>query len=402
MLLLAEQGSIEFLEPQGLHALLPHLYLNGNRPEPGAETVLFGLVAAAFYLLLALVVSRRMAAREERLSWSRRARAAWRAAVLIGFFALLELSLQAWTVGNPYEMFVPDPKAFWTANPSFMRQEAHDFHKQHSGRGLQPINSILDQEIGPERQQDTWRILFLGHSQVLSIGRMRYAGSATYPKVLQASGDRGPQGQALECVNAAISGYSSWQGLLLLRQLAPSYRPDVVVASFSYHDANTAFSTDEEVMTDDPRVHALRALLYRSKVYLLVRRLILKGRAAWNDAEREKARTQRVTGDQYERNLRTLARMGRENGFRLVVLSEPTHTPEIGKTSARHREIARRVCAEEGILFLDVRADFDRLTQAERDRLFDDDIHMTKAGHRAVADEVQAGLEKAGLLTPAR
>lgn len=401
MLLLAEQGTIEFLQVQGLHALLPHLYLNGHRPEPGAATVLFGLAAALFYLLLALAVSLRMGRREERLGWTRGARIAWRALVFVGYFALLELSLHAWTAGNPHEMYVPDPKAFWAANPQYLQEEAAAFNKVHSGRTLATLDGIMDQEHPPERQPGTWRLMFLGHSQLLSIGRLRYAGYATYPKVLQQSGDRGPAGEVLECINAGISGYSSWQGLLLLRQLAPRYRPDVAVLSFSYHDANIAFSTDEEVMTDNPRVHALRSLLYTSKVYLLVRRLLMKGRAAWNDAEQEQARTLRVTPEQYERNLRAMARLAREGGFRVAILSEPTHTRPIGKNSERNREIARRVSQEEGALFLDVRDVFDRMTQEQRDGYFDDDIHMSEAGHREVARQVQAALEKAGLLTPA-
>lgn len=399
MLLLAEQGSIEFLEVQGLHALLPHVYLNGNRPEPGADTVLFGLAAALFYLLLAVAVSRRFARREERDGWTRGARVAWRGLVFLGYFALLEVSLHAWTAGNPYEMYLPDPKAFWTANPQYLSEEAREFHAVHSGRSLNTLDGILDQEHPPERKPGTFRLMFLGHSQLLSIGPQRYAGSATYPKVLQDSGDRGPAGEILECINAGISGYSSWQGLMLLRNLAPRFRPDMVVLSFSYHDANIAFSTDEEVMTDDPRVHALRALLYRSKLYLLVRRLILKGRAAWNDAESARARALRVTPEQYERNLRAMARLAKEGGFRLAVLSEPTHTIPIGTNSQRYREIARRVCREEGALFLDVRESFDRMTQEQRDEYFDDDIHMSKAGHREVAREVQAALEKAGILT---
>lgn len=400
MLLLADQGPLEFLEVQGLHALLPHLYLNGNRPEPGASTVVFGLGAAAFYLVLAWLLSRRLARREEARGWTAPRRAGWRLLVLAAYFALLELSLHAWTAGNPYEMFVPDPKAFWAANPRFMEEEAREFHRVHSGRTLAPLDGIMDREHPPERRPGTWRILFLGHSQLLSIGPQRYAGPATYPKVLQDSGARGPAGEALECLNAGISGYSSWQGLLLLRQLAPRYRPDAVVLSFSYHDANNAFSTDEEIMTDDPRVHAARAFLYRSKVYLLVRRLILKGRAAWNDAESALARTRRVTPEQYERNLRAMARLAREQGFRLAVLSEPTHTPPIGKNSEQHREIARRVCGEEGLPFLDVRADFDALSQEQRDADFDDDIHMSVAGHREVARVIQPDLESAGWLTP--
>lgn len=399
MLFLADEGALEFLEPQGLHALLPHLYLNGNRPEPEASTVLFGLAVGGLYLLLAGALSWRLGRLEVGRSFSTAARVGWRLLLVVGFFLAWELSLQAWTMGNPYEMFIPDPAAFWKANPEYLQDQAQALHRVHSGRRYLAMDGILDPEFPPERTPGTWRLMVLGHSQVLSIQPHRYGGRLTYPKLLPGLGMKGPGGEPLECINAAISGYSSWQGLLLLKNLAPRYRPDVVVCAFSYHDANFAFSTDAEVMTDDPRVHALRAALYRSKVYLLIRRVVLKGKAAWNDRARGSARVPRVTVAQYEANLRAMARLARQYGFRLAFLSEPTRTDRVAEVSRQYRETAQRIAREEGAVFLDVRREVQQGPPQRREAMYDDEIHLTVFGHREVARLVAEGLRQAGLLS---
>lgn len=381
MLLVAQEGAQEFLRVQGLHAMLPHLFVTGNRPDPGWETVLFGLASGAVYLLLALAASLRF---ERRDRGEGRRRWGWRVLLFLGFFAAWELSLQAWSAGNPYETFVPDPARFWTGRADSGPRQLH----------AERVDGLFDTQYLPQRTPGRYRIFFMGDSQAISLGPDRYGGDRTYPKVLGESA-QGPNGEPVEAINGGISGYSSWQGLLLLRSVGVGYQPDLVVAGFGYHDSTMAFSPDAEAMTDDPRVHLLRSILYRSKVYLLVRQVLLRRQGLANLRKAERARVPRVSVPEFEANLRAMVALGRQHGFRVAVLWEPFRDPHVGYNTREYREAVQRV---DGVAVLDLYTPIAALTPEERARLFDDAIHLTEEGHRTAARLAAEELRKAGLL----
>ncbi len=386
MLLLADQSLQEFLQVQGLHALLPHLYVTGNRPDPSSDSVSFGLASALVLLLCALLASLRLKRRERVANWSSCRARAWRLAVVLGFFVAWEASLQIWSAQNPFETYVADPVTFWAGRP------------MPSQLSVQRLAGLFDTDHSSARAAGRYRIMFLGDSQAISVQPHRYGGPRTYPKFLTALEYGGPDGEIVESVNAAISGYTSWQGLLLLRNLGLGYHPDLVVAAFGYHDSAQAMSADSQVMTDDPRIHRLRTLLFRSRVYLVIRKLALRRQSAAADRDPGSLKVPRVSVPEYEANLRAMAELGRRHGFRLAVLLEPFRDAHVGVATRKYREAARRVADQESLVVLDVFTPLAALGPAEREALFDDDIHLKAAGHRRVAHLVAEELAAAGVL----
>lgn len=388
MLLLADLSLQELLQVQGLHALLPHLYITGNRPDPSWESVLFGLASGLVWLLVALLASLRLRRREGAANWSAARARVWRLLVVLGFFVCWEASLQVWSAQNPNETYVADPVTFWAGRPM----------PTSSQLSVQRLEGLFDGDYPFERTPGRYRIMFLGDSQAISVQPQRYGGPRTYPKVLAALEYLGPAGEPLETINAAISGYTSWQGLLLLRNLGLEYHPDLVVAAFGYHDSAQATSPDSQVMTDDPRIHRLRTLLYRSRIYLLIRKLALRRHSAAADRDPGSLKVPRVSVPEFEANLRAMADLGRRHGFRLAVFLEPFRDDHVGVATREYREAARRVAGQEGLAILDVFTPVAEMDPVERESLFDDDIHLRASGHRRLAHLVAEELTAAGLL----
>lgn len=380
---------------QGAETALPSQWLSGNVPNLASDSVVFGFAQGVALLLLACLLSRHLELRVARPGWL----LLGRLSLFLGFFLAWEGALR---LGARFdEVYVPDPIAFWKANPELHRQAAEAGFGIVGVGNRPPRTGIFDPDHQGPKPPGTRRFVMLGDSQILCSNFRDYAGGLTWPKVLEARGLRGPAGEPVQIVNAGMSGYSSWQGLLLLRSQLLDLEPDVVVVAFGYHDANPALSHDADILTDDRRVHLARGLLYRSRIYLLFRSAVLRARSRWNDASEPSLWVQRVPPPQFGRNLGAYADLGRERGFRVVVVFEPLREDgDVARTEA-HRAEALRVAAERGIPVVDCTTPFAAMPAAERYALFQDLIHLTPEGHRKVAEIVEAGFRRAGILRDA-
>ena len=401
MLLLAENGWPDFYLVQGCETGVVSQYLSGNVPSLGSGLVTAGLLVGLQLLLVAGVlvalVRRGQARYGLKPSWAR----FLDGAICVGFFLAWEAALRTSALATP-EVFVPDPLTFWKANPRLLTQA----HAARIGLvGLehrQRVAGIFDKDhLGP-KPPGVYRIAFMGDSQVISSGRFLYAGPLTYPKRLEATLDlqglSGPRGQAVEVLNAGVSGFSSWQGLMLLRSDLLPLEPDVVVAAFGYHDANSAISSDREVLTDNPWTWRVRTLMYSSRLCLLLRSLILHAEESWEDRTGPDHSTVRVPLAHYVENLEDLAEQGRRHSFRLVLLAEPFGTEEAAECCAEYRQAMVRVAAERGLPYIDGQAFFAQLPPDQRKACFQDDIHLTREGHARMAGLVLERLVEFGLL----
>ena len=201
-------------------------------------------------------------------------------------------------------------------------------------------------------------------------------------------------------INAGVPGFSSWQGVMLCRELV-AYQPDLVVFAFGYHDCRDAFATDRAVLTDDPVVHQVRSLAYRCQLFLLLR----KGALAMRESQEEKAAkmephmpTCRVPLGEFDQNLREVVRMGRTHGFRVAFLIEPlAHGNGRTELMRPYQDDMRRVAREEGALVLDVFTPMQRITPPGNGPYWDDEIHMSSQGHEAVARILLEQLMQSGL-----
>jgi lysophospholipase L1-like esterase len=212
-----------------------------------------------------------------------------------------------------------------------------------------------------------------------------------------------PAGRRYEVVNAGVAGYSSHQGLLRFQQEVKIYQPDLVIVSFGWNDVALAVGRpDHEFQPSWLQVHLLR-WLFKSRLYLvLLENIPLKSSTAIEHSLPEIAR---VPVTQYLANMERFANLATRHGASIVFLTRPHREPAV--TLSRlppwrgnvpsYNAALRGWAVERRFPLLDVEALFDNLGAA----YFSDECHLTKDGHRTLAEALASVLSREALLPDA-
>jgi lysophospholipase L1-like esterase len=212
-----------------------------------------------------------------------------------------------------------------------------------------------------------------------------------------------PAGRRYEVINAGVAGYSSHQGLLRFEQEVKIYQPDLVIVSFGWNDVALAVGRpDHEFQPSWLQVHLLR-WLFKSHLYLvLLENIPLRGSSAIDQTLPTVAR---VSVRQYVVNMERFANLARQHEASIVFLTRPHREPAI--TLSRrppwrgnvpsYNAALRGWAVERRLSLLDVEALFDNLGAA----YFSDECHLTKDGHRTLAEALASVLSREALLPDA-
>lgn len=162
----------------------------------------------------------------------------------VALFALVLLIplTSAELIGKPLQslqkaiIFSTDDELGWKLKPL-----TEDIHAgatvKVNGKGL----------VGPEvdyaRQPKTLRILYLGDSITMGYGYSDYR--ITYPYQIETLLEN-KTGLDIETVNAAVSGYATWQEFIYLVREGIRYSPDFVVLGFALNDVIDLFKMKVE------------------------------------------------------------------------------------------------------------------------------------------------------------
>lgn len=226
--------------------------------------------------------------------------------------------------------------------------------------------------LDPERRPGEVRIATVGDSNTLG---WRGEDGAHWPGLL----DRlaGPE---VRVVNAGVWGYSSFQGVLRLREVLP-LAPDVVTLSFGSNDARPVRVTDVE----RSGASQARALLKGRFGRLRLGRVLIGGvDRLWALGAAGKMR-RRVGLDLYRDNLRTMIGEIRVAGARPVLLTRPyigaPPDPSEWRAAAPDYNAATvDVAGEAKVPVVDLYSHF-----KHRAEYFADDSHFTPEGHQIAA-----------------
>jgi len=211
----------------------------------------------------------------------------------------------------------------------------------------------------PELRTDgARRILAIGDSTTWG---WRVAQDESYPAVLQAALDaRGGPGR-FEVVNAGVPGYTSYQGLLYLRDRGLALAPHTVVATYGFNDVIEIGDIEVQLA----RERRLRALL-RLDDFLLTSSTFYRW-ARWRENAVAPALPPRVPVDRYRANMLEIIRLARSRDARVILL-------DFWDPADPYGEALAGVVAETGVPVLPYRGP----------RL--DVIHPTREGYRMIVD----------------
>jgi lysophospholipase L1-like esterase len=166
-----------------------------------------------------------------------------------------------------------------------------------------------------------------------------------YPQRLEALAREAFPGADLEVLNLGVLGYTSYQGIELLRRVALALHPDVIVIGYGMNDSSIAGFRDADMKPAKaaPSIRTLAAVSERSEVFRLLRYVALAARyqptsmadvirqADARAAEAVKAGSPaheygkaeawtRVPLADYERNLTEMVALAKGQGARVVLM----------------------------------------------------------------------------------
>jgi lysophospholipase L1-like esterase len=208
---------------------------------------------------------------------------------------------------------------------------------------------------------------------------------------------------AVECLNFANPGYSSYQGKVFVRLYLAELEPDLLVASYGWNDRWLAYgASDEEQKPAAQRGAAASAM---SEIYARWRLLQLCRKAlAPALGERRPLDVSRVPAVQFRKNLEEIGSLADSLGIPVIFATEPSSHPSLGvpddavsssyaksKEAAltmfrEYNDVVRAVARERGTWRL---IDLDALVSARsdvRDVFNPDGICFSKAGQALIAD----------------
>jgi lysophospholipase L1-like esterase len=277
-----------------------------------------------------------------------------------------------------------------------------------------------------------YRILSLGDSCTFGyIAREEMIGYVLqpYPLKLQRFIERRVGEGKVEVLNAAVPGYNSYQGVMLLRTKLRGLDPDLITVRFGWNDHFLSARGERGGLYREPETRLgllLEDLLLRTRLYAFVRRLGLELQAlrqpvkdqARKAFQREKEWVPTIPLEDYEHNLRRIVEIGRSRGAEVWLLTSPRNpapSDEAKDRLSKHNRIdfdrlmqihdqyndaVRRVGAEVGALVVDLDRIY-RPYEGEPAFLPTDVPHPAQGGHVLEAEILYSALVRRGILRPA-
>ena len=296
-------------------------------------------------------------------------------------------------------IFEDDPLLFWRVKPNLDRAVWDFTVVSTNAQGLRH-----EGDVGP-KEPGAIRVVCLGDSvtfgyRVPVVWPERpdqYSrDQLPYPMLLERALRAANPGRKVEVIALAVPGYTSYQGLLLLRREIDRLRPDVVTVCFGWNDVTLRAATDRETMPDGSarllfrRVTSSSQALTHASLWLQRRR----ARAEQQQQQQQPSaspppRTPRVPEGEFVANMIEIARLARERGARPLVVGtvyrDAVTNPAEAALIRGHRDLLRSAAQVHGVDYLDI----PELTEANHPhskKLFGELIHPNHEGHRVFAD----------------
>lgn len=275
-----------------------------------------------------------------------------------------------------------DPEVFWKYNASDPGVNAWGFY--------------AEDVMIPKRRGAT-RVLFLGDSCT----------EQGYPATVEALMNAECGTSCYECVNLALSGYSSHQGLKTAQIYGPRVDPDIVFVYFGWNDHWAAYGardSDKKIVPPPPWMAKLNKELVTSRLVQFAQYLVFERICGGQ----EPLPTPRVTEAEYAKNLEAICNLFNSNGIPVVLITAPTSHPVLGvpqylvendhvrsnddciRLHRVYNDVVRRVQKSYPMTLLcELEKKYAALSTEQLSDLFmADGIHFTEAGRAVVAEDI--------------
>ncbi|MCH9032862.1 MAG: hypothetical protein IIB00_11475 [candidate division Zixibacteria bacterium] len=332
-------------------------------------------------------------------------RALFACVVIFVIIASLEITLRALSLDlyqenqffpqnrdiNFVEVYDKDHNLFWRLKGNV------ETDSQEFGALTYRTNSLgfRETEIPPKSKKV--RVIALGNSCTFGWGVLR---SKTYVSQLR------QLMPGIEAFNCGVPGYSSHQGLILLKREILALEPDILLIMFGWNDhwpAGKGIPDNEQSMPPQ-WILTTQNLLANSRLFQAIRKVSLSLLESNSDRPRldQRSGLRRVGPVDFKNNLARMIQIAAENDVSVALIVPPIPSLKnyfSGKTISAFHDLHERyqnavieVAAETGVPLVNLQIPFDRRSDLYDDA-YADGIHFNAAGHRVAAQEISQLLD---------
>ncbi|KKU13888.1 MAG: hypothetical protein UX17_C0006G0002 [Parcubacteria group bacterium GW2011_GWC2_45_7] len=255
--------------------------------------------------------------------------------LLFGCFLLLLLELAVRLVYSPHyqkdqigyilQILEQDPVLFW-------RQKANLDVVFHDAEIKTNSSGFRSREISRKKDKNSFRIVCLGASPTLGWG---VNSEDIYSYQLEKLLREKYGADKIEVINAAGIGYSSHQGLNLLKNEILKLSPDLITVSYVINDVDkhrfyrSDGRADKELKPRPAMLVVLENFLDKSVFYNFLKQRIFESRGSsvryfGNQGYSEK---RRVSSEDYKKNLSAIIDTAHQNNIEVVLVKMPVNLP---------------------------------------------------------------------------
>ncbi|MCD4783697.1 MAG: SGNH/GDSL hydrolase family protein [Candidatus Eremiobacteraeota bacterium] len=310
--------------------------------------------------------------------------------VVMLFFGVIEYFLKRHVRLHPLG-FNPHPYLLWVMNPRVHPESLNSRFLRYS-------------EFPDKKEKNEFRFLVLGDSSAYGHG---VQDGERFSDVLEEKLREKFPDKKIRVINAAVQGYSIFQGRNLYELELKQTSPDGLIISFN-NDINFCVIKDEEG-TPTKLLRPIFMLLYKSDLFLLMKKLMLSNREQ-KDLDECRHRYKkgenknkidagwRVPEKDIRRHYSYLINDMKKRGKQTIIISMPQlkHELDYTKEVLGYREIIKNIADKNGALFVDVFNEW--RDDPEINKLFvdphNDKIHPDYNGHEKIAEQLYEKIQK--------
>ncbi|MEO0289319.1 MAG: GDSL-type esterase/lipase family protein [candidate division WOR-3 bacterium] len=236
-----------------------------------------------------------------------------------------------------------------------------------------------------KKDKDEVRIFFIGDSNTEG------EDVHSFPYLLQERFENAGRNN-IKVINAGVTGYTSYQGLLRFKNYILKFSPDILVVSFGWNDASTFFyGYDKNRKFPTALLHLYDHLKnYYFVKFIVSQKIKLSSQKGLDDLPR-------VSLQDYENNIREFVNLSQKKKFELVLLTRPYNIKQFKsekdfrKNVSIYNDILRKISKEYKIKLIDLEKIFNE--KDDRSRYFVDDCHNNYLGFELISSLLYDSLQ---------
>lgn len=237
-----------------------------------------------------------------------------------------------------------------------------------------------------KKEEGEIRIFFLGDSN--TEGEDLHS----YPFLLQKKFEKDNKNN-VKVINAGVTGYTSYQGLLRFKYYILKFSPDILFLSFGWNDPSTFFygyDKERKIPIFLLKFYDIFKNYYTVK-FIVSQNINLTSKKGFDDLER-------VSIEDYRKNILEFVKICNKNGIKLILLTRPYNIrflkseKDFRKNVPIYNDILRDISKNQNIPLIDFEKVFNRLE--DKESYFIDDCHNNLKGFEIISEILYDSLEK--------